>query len=141
MKISLHGIRETKEFRMVLHIRVYRKKDTLLRYTFLIVRNLSDFSFCYRLSVAYLCTKSGGGGKWTCFSCRRFLLSAPVCIVPCRLDIFSTHFCAHGLPFFISFLSRVFEMILQNLQSCRGALCGNAYNLEDNGDKAGRVHG
>ena len=58
LKISLHRIRETKEFRMVLHIRVYRKKDTLLRYPFLIVRNLSDFSFCYRLSVAYLCEKS-----------------------------------------------------------------------------------
>ncbi len=44
LKILLHRIRETKELRMVLHI---------------MVRNLSDFSFCFSLSVAYLCAKSG----------------------------------------------------------------------------------
>ncbi len=65
-------------------------------------------------------TKSGGGGKWTCFSCRRFLLSAPVCIAPCHSSIFSAHFCAHGLPFIISFPCWIFERILHNLQSCCG---------------------
>ena len=65
-------------------------------------------------------TKSGGGEKRTCFSCRRFLLSVPVCIAPCHLDIFSAHFCAHGLPFIISFPCWIFERILHNLQSCYG---------------------
>ncbi len=47
---------------------IARKKETPLRYTFLMVRNLSDFGFCCRLSVAYLCAKCGwnysafGGG-------------------------------------------------------------------------------
>ena len=45
-------------------------------------------------------TKSGGAGRWICFSCQRFLLSVPVCIAPCHLDIFSVHFCAHSLRFF-----------------------------------------
>ena len=35
LKISLHRIRETKELRMVLHIKVYRKEEkTSLWYTF-----------------------------------------------------------------------------------------------------------
>ncbi len=57
-------------------------------------------SQCHRQSR----TKSGGGGKWTCFSCRRFLLSAPVCIARRHLGRFLTRFCVLCLPFFASFL-------------------------------------
>ena len=35
LKILLHRIRETKELRMILHIKVYRNEEkNLLRYTF-----------------------------------------------------------------------------------------------------------
>ena len=63
LKISLHRISETKKLRMVLHIRVYRKEETSLWYTFFMVRNLSDFNFCCSLSVAYLYAKSGWNGS------------------------------------------------------------------------------
>ncbi|NBH25570.1 hypothetical protein D3Z60_07125 [Lachnospiraceae bacterium] len=60
LKISLHRVRETKELWMVLHINVYRKEERNFTavHLFLMVRNLSDFGFYYRLSVAYLCAKS-----------------------------------------------------------------------------------
>ena len=34
LKISLHRIRETKELRMILYVKVCRKKETSLWYTF-----------------------------------------------------------------------------------------------------------
>ena len=38
-------------------------------------------------------TKFGGAGKRICFSCRRLLLSVPVCTAHRHLDIFLTRFC------------------------------------------------
>ena len=61
LKISLHRIRITDCFT---HQGVPQGRKKLHCGTpFLMVRNLSDFSFCCSLSVAYLCAKSGWNGS------------------------------------------------------------------------------
>ena len=62
-------------------------------------------------------TKSDAAGKRIYFSCRRFLLSASVCIVHRHLEIFLTHFCVHVLPFLIRSPYQIFKKILQKLMS------------------------
>ena len=59
---------------------------------------------CHR----YSHTRFGAAGKMIYPSCRRLLLSVPVCIVHHHLDIFSVRFCVHGLPLFFPFLHLVF---------------------------------